>query len=261
MHRTAIALAVAFLWPLTIARAQSIPLDSELEAAVATFKETVAEAGADFLPRFDKAIEDVRKNKALSAENRLAVIENLKEQLAAFERDGDLPEGPAFSRAAVTYQRVVEAATAKLDVAFNKAIRQHTKEGKDKEAAELSKFRNQLVVGPGYELIGRWKLVDEKDRAGFFQQLHIQKKPGQWLVDREFRNAAGKPAGMSTGKPVRFVNDTIQYTEHYVRKPRSDYESGAVITITRTNKDAEQLTLEWKFPDGGGGRHILVRAD
>lgn len=76
----------------------------------------------------------------------------------------------------------VHLAVLKLNTLFQKAAKAKVNEGKVDEASACTRYRDKLVVGEGFELVGHWRLAEGIGAHGYSEQLMIQKRLGQWSV-------------------------------------------------------------------------------
>jgi hypothetical protein len=240
--------------------AEPAPSDQELKKAAGAYAAAIKKARADLLPKFEKIIDDVRKAKSTSGGDKLATVEELKKELQDFEEDGIVPNLPALKPAVAAYLKASDVAAAKFDVIVNKAVNSYTKQGKDDKAALVLKYRNQVVIGTGFDFVGEWRLADGKDGANFTERFVIRKKSGRWSVERSFYNEIGIEVGSSTAASFVFSEGVLQYTEEFVTKPVADWPSGVKVTVRRV-AGTDELDLQWNHESRGlSGRHKLSRA-
>ncbi len=222
----------------------------ELKEAVIEYQTAVRDAREKMLPGFDKLVELARKNKSASAEERVARIAELERQREDFQKDGTIPNIPYLERYAKAYQRSIDLAETKLNVPFKKVAKDYIDDGKDSEAAALLRFRDQVVIGDGYRLIGRWQLVEGVGGHGFSEVYDIGKANGQWSVERSFYGPSGAKAGASSGKGIVFLNGTLSYTDYFVTKPKSEWHDKADFTIEVSDKEPGVLRVQWRVGSG-----------
>jgi hypothetical protein len=252
---------VLVLAATAVSRAQSASaIDQDLKRAIEAYAVAIAKAKTDLLSKFDKAIDDVRKSKTVSNDNKPQAIEDLKRERERFDDDGTFPTAPGLKTAVAQYEKATEAAVAKLDPVFNKAIGTYTKQGKDAKAAAVLKLRNEIVVGPGHELVGTWTLATGKDELGLTERWIIRKTGGHWSVEQPCLNDSGETAGSAVGKSCEYSNGELRYTQHFEKNPApGKWGSGSKVRLRREGPDSERLKLEWTL-NQFSGEFFLVRA-
>lgn len=251
---------VLILAVTAVSRGQSASaIDQDLKRAIDAYSVAIAKAKTDLLSKFDKAIDDVRKSKTISNDNKPQAIEDLKRERDKFDDDSVLPTAPALRTAVALYEKAADAAAAKLDTAFNKAIGTYTKQGKDTKAAALLKLRNEIVVGPGHELVGTWTLATGKDELGLTQHWKINKTGGHWSVEQPCLTDSGQTAGLAVGKLCEYSKGELRYTQHWEKNPAPEkWGNGANVRLRREGPDSDRLKLEWTLR-GFSGDFFLVR--
>lgn len=244
-----------------VSRGQSpSSIDQDLKRASDAYAAAIAKAKAELLSKFDKAIDDVRKSKTISNDNKPQAIEDLKREREGFDDDGVLPTAPALKTAVALYEKAADAAVAKLDPVFNKAIGTYTKQGKDAKAAAVLKLRNEIVVGPGHELVGTWTLATGKDELGLTQKWIIRKTGGHWSLEQPCLNDSGETAGFAVGTSCEYSKGELRYTQNWEKNPApTKWGTGAKVRLRRESPDSDRLKLEWTLRDFSG-EFFLVRA-
>jgi hypothetical protein len=163
---------------------EKLPLDPTLSLAVQEYKTTVDTAREKFLPNFDKVIGMVRNNKNLSPEESAKAISELETDRDRFKSEGVIPLNQTLLKMAQPYARDVERAGLKLSTLFQKTAKAKVNEGKVDDATALLKYRDRIIVGEGFELVGHWRLAEGIGAHGYSEQWMIQKRLGQWSVER-----------------------------------------------------------------------------
>ena len=107
--------------------AEDDPIRAKLDAAKAESTASVEKLRTALRESLDKA-EDV----ARAAGNKIAV-DRVKAERKAFEDDGKVPVGTSGA----TYERGVQAARQKLEVAYKLAVSEYVKVKKDAQAEEV----------------------------------------------------------------------------------------------------------------------------
>lgn len=244
-----------------VSRGQSpSAIDQDLKRAIDAYTVAIAKAKSDLLSKFDKAIDDVRKSKSISNDNKPQAIEDLKHERDKLDDDGILPTAPALKTAVALYEKAADAATAKLDTAFNKAIGTYTKQGKDTKAAAVLKLRNEIVVGRGYEFVGTWVRATGKNELGMTEKWIIRKSGGHWSVEQPCLNDAGEKAGFAVGRLCEYSDGVLRYTQHWEKNPAPDkWADESNVRLTLDKSDSDRMKLEWTVRQFSGDL-ILVRS-
>lgn len=228
----------------------------ELMDAVDEYQLAVTNAREKMLPGFDKLVELAGKNKLATAVERVANIAELERQRDDFRIQGTIPNIPYLERYAKVYQRSLDLAATKLNVPFKKVIKDYIDDGKDAEAAALLRFKDELVVGDGFKLIGRWQLVEGVGGHGFSEVFDIRKDNGKWSIERSFYGPSGSKTGGSSAKEIVFLNGVLSYTDYFVKKPKSEWHDKADFTVQVDDKEPGRLKAQWTI--GGGQTDVLT---
>jgi hypothetical protein len=235
-------------------------VDQDLKKASDVYAAAIAKAKSELLTKFDKAIDDVRKSKAVSNENKPKAIEELKHDREQFDENGVLPTAPSLKSAVALYDKAADAAAAKLDTVFNKAIGTYTKQGKDTKAAAVLKLRNEIVVGPGHEFIGTWTRATGKNELGMTELWIIRKAGGRWSLEQACLNDAGEKAGFAVGKLCNYSDGELRYTQQWEKNPApARWADESNVRLRRESPDSDRLKLEWTVREFSGDL-ILVRS-
>jgi hypothetical protein len=235
-------------------------IDQDLKRATEAYAVAIAKAKAELLSKFDKAIDDVRKSKAISNDNKPQAIEDLKRDRDKFDDAGILPTASTLKTAVALYEKAADAAAAKLDTVFNKAIGTYTKQGKDSKAAAVLKLRNEIVVGPGYEFVGTWARATGKNELGMTELWIIRKTAGHWSVEQPCLNDAGEKAGFAVGRLCEFSDGVLRYTQHWEKNPAPDkWADESNVRLRLDSSDSDRMKLEWTVRQFSGDL-VLVRS-
>lgn len=235
-------------------------IDQDLKRPIDAYAIAIAKAKSELLSKFDKAIDDVRKSKAISNDNKPQAIEDLKRERDKFDDDGILPTAPALKTAVALYEKAADAAATKLDTVFNKAIGTYTKQGKDTKAAAVLKLRNEIVVGAGYEFVGTWARATGKNELGMTELWIIRKTGGRWSVEQPCLNDAGEKAGFAVGRLCEYSDGVLRYTQHWEKNPAPDkWADESNVRLRLDKSDSDRIKLEWTVRQFSGDL-ILVRS-
>lgn len=237
---------------------EKLPLDPTLSQAVQEYKNTVDTAREKFLPNFDKALGMVRNNKNLSPEDAAKAIAELETDRDRFKSDGVIPLNQTLLKMAQPYARDVDRAGLKLSTLFQKAAKAKINEGKADEASALLKYRDKLVVGEGFELVGHWRLAEGIGAHGYSEQWMIQKRLGQWSVERSFYEPNGRKVGVSNARDLKYSEGVLSYSDHFTKKPKAEWHDKADMTIQTEAGKQSTLKLRWVVGSGQSDVYTLV---
>lgn len=253
----AVVAMMAAVWSICYAD-EKLPIDPVLSQAVQEYKTTVDTAREKFLPNFDKVIGIVRNNKKLPAEESAKAISELEADRDRFITDGVIPYNQALIKLAQPYARDVDRAALKLSTQFQKSAKTKVNEGKVDEATALLKYRDKLVVGEGYDLVGHWRLAEGIGAHGYSEQYMIQKQLGQWSVERSFYEQNGRKVGASSGRDLKYSEGALSYTDHFTKKPKAEWHDKADMTIRIDPETPSTLKLRWVVGSGQSDVNTLV---
>ena len=242
----------------TIAGDDVPPLDPPLSLAVEEYETAIGTARERFLPSFDKFIAITRNNKSLSAEDSARIITELESHRDSFESQGVVPAEPSLLKMAEPYAREADRAGLKLSNAFQKAAKARVAANKADEAKALLRYRDKLIMGEGYELVGHWRLAEGIGAHGFSEQYIIQKRLGQWSVERLFYEPNGRKVGASSGVSLKYNNGVLSYTDHFTKKPRAEWHDKAEMKISVAPNVSSTLKLNWIVGSGQSDVITLV---
>ncbi len=237
---------------------EKLPLDPTLSRAVQEYETTVDTAREKFLPNFDKVIGMVRNSKNLSPEDSAKAISELETDRNRFKSDGVIPINQTLLKMAQPYAREVDRAALKLNTLFQKAAKAKVNEGKVDEASALLRYRDKLVVGEGFELVGHWRLAEGIGAHGYSEQLMIQKRLGQWSVERSFYEPNGRKVGVSNASDLKYSEGVLSYTDHFTKKPKAEWHDKADMTIHADAGKESTLKLRWVVGSGQSDVNTLV---
>lgn len=237
---------------------EKLPIDPVLSQAVQEYKTTVDTAREKFLPNFDKVIGMVRNNKNLSAEDAAKAISELETDRDRFKSDGVIPFNQALITMAQPYARDVDRAGLKLNTQFQKAAKAKVNDGKVDEATALLKYRDKIVVGEGFDLVGHWRLAEGIGAHGYSEQWMIQKRLGQWSVERSFYEPNGRKVGASSARDLKYSEGVLSYTDHFTKKPKAEWHDKADMTIQTERDKVSTLKLRWVVGSGQSDVNTLV---
>ncbi len=232
--------------------------DSALKEAVSEYELAVSTARDKFLPHFEKAITVARNNKTMAVDERAKFISELESQRARFLVDGTVPVNAVLMKFAQPYGRSVDQAASKLSALFKKAAKTCIDDGKVSEATALVKCLNKTVMGDGYELAGHWRLAEGIGAHGFSEQYVIQKRLGQWSVERSFYTPSGQKVGASTAIDLVYADEVLSYTDHFTRKPKPEWHDKATMKVWVHDKETGTLKLSWVVGSGQTDQNSLV---
>lgn len=237
---------------------EKLPLDPTLSQAVQEYKATVDTAREKFLPNFDKVIGMVRNSKNLSPEDAAKAISELEADRDRFRNDGVIPLNQTLLKMAQPYARDVDRAGQKLSTLFQKAAKAKINEGKVDDAAALLKYRDKLIVGDGFELIGHWRLAEGIGAHGYSEQWMIQKRLGQWSVERSFYEPNGRKVGASSARDLQYSEGVLSYADHFIKKPKAEWHDKADMTIQAETDKPSSLRMRWVVGSGQSDVNTLV---
>ena len=237
---------------------EKLPLDPALSQAVQEYKTTVDTAREKFLPNFDKVIGTVRNSKNLSPEDATKAISELETDRDRFKSDGVIPLNQSLLKMAQPYARDVDRAGLKLSTLFQKAAKAKVNEGKVDEATALLKYRDKLVVGEGFEIVGHWRLAEGIGSHGYSEQWMIQKRLGQWSVERSFYEPNGRKVGASSARDLKYSEGVLSYSDHFTKKPKAEWHDKADMTIHAEADKQATLKLRWVVGSGQSDVNTLV---
>ena len=232
--------------------------DPGLKEAVSEYELAVSVARDKFLPHFEKAITVARNNNAISVDERAKLISELESQRERFLVDGTVPVNAVLMKFAQPYGRSVDQAASKLSVPFKKAAKTCIDKGKVSEATALLKYLDKTVIGDGYELVGHWRLAEGIGAHGFSEQYVIQKRLGQWAVDRSFYTPSGEKVGASTAIDLVYADSVLSYTDHFTRKPKAEWHDKATMKVWVDDKATGTLKMSWVVGSGQSDQNTLV---
>lgn len=242
----------------TIAAGDVPPLDPPLSLAVEEYKTAIQTARDRFLPNFDKVIAITRNNKSLSAEDSATIITELESHRDGFKSHGVVPAEPSLLKMAEPYAREADRVALKLSNVFQKAAKARVSAGKADEAKSLLRYRDELIFGDGYELVGHWRLAEGIGAHGYSEQYMIQKRLGQWSVERSFYEPNGRKVGASSGVSVKYSDGVLTYTDHFTKKPRAEWHDKADMKISVAANVPSTLKLNWVVGSGQADVITLV---
>ena len=232
--------------------------DPALKEAVSEYELAVNTARDKFLPHFEKAITVARNNKAMAVDERAKFVSELESQRERFLIDGIVPLNAVLMKFAQPYGRAVDQAASKLNAPFQKAAKTCIDRGKVSEATALLKYLDKTVTGDGHELVGHWRLAEGIGAHGFSEQYVIQKRLGQWSVERSFYTPSGQKVGASTAIDLAYADGVLSYTDHFTRKTKAEWHDKAMMKVWVDDKAAETLRLSWVVGSGQSDQNTLV---
>lgn len=237
---------------------EKLPIDPVLSQAVEDYKTTVATAREKFLPNFDKVIGMVRNSKNLSTEEAAKAISELETDRDRFKSDGVIPLNQTLLKMAQPYARDVDRAGVKLSTLFQKAAKAKVNEGKVDDATAMLKYRDKIIVGEGFELVGHWRLAEGIGAHGYSEQWMIQKRLGQWSVERSFYEPNGRKVGASSARDLKYSEGVLSYSDHFTKKPKAEWNDKADMTIQAAADKQATLKMHWVVSTGQSDVNTLV---
>ena len=237
---------------------EKLPIDPVLSQAVEDYKTTVATAREKFLPNFDKVIGMVRNSKNLSTEEVAKAISELEADRDRFKSDGVIPLNQTLLKMAQPYARDVDRAGVKLSTLFQKAAKAKVNEGKVDDATAMLKYRDKIIVGEGFELVGHWRLAEGIGAHGYSEQWMIQKRLGQWSVERSFYEPNGRKVGASSARDLKYSEGVLSYSDHFTKKPKAEWNDKADMTIQAAADKQATLKMHWVVSTGQSDVNTLV---
>ena len=156
------------------------------------------------------------------------------------------------------YARDVERAGLKLSTLFQKTAKAKVNEGKVDDATALLKYRDKIIVGEGFELVGHWRLAEGLGAHGYSEQWMIQKRLGQWSVERSFYEPNGRKVGASSARDLKYSAGVLSYSDHFTKKPKAEWHDKADMTIQAEADKQATLKLRWVVGSGQSDVNTLV---
>jgi hypothetical protein len=124
-----------------------------LDQAIALHKKQQSDARTKMIKTFENMREKVKREKAISSEDRLKLLERLEVEQAAFEKAGYLPFSNAMRALWPGYVELVNIADFRLQEAFERQLAIAVKD-ENKEQAELIIKERETFFKP--TVIARW---------------------------------------------------------------------------------------------------------
>ena len=154
--------------------------------------------------------------------------------------------------------KATDQAALKLSGQFKKVAKALVDAGKLSEATAVLKYRDELILGEGFELVGHWRLAEGIGAHGFSEQYVIQKRMGQWTVERSFYEPNGKKVGASSAIDLTYADGALTYTDHFTVKPRAEWHDKADNKIWGDPDSPATLKLRWVAGSGQSDQNTLV---
>lgn len=254
-----LAAAIAFEAPAVVTEAAEPEVtDPQALAAIEEFRMALADAAQQVENALDDAIEKARQRRGASAEERLAAVRDLESQQDLFRSQGVIPETSQLKGAVTRYIRAHEQATTRLDRVLKPVIAALVDAGEQQQAADLLNLRQELVIGPGHELVGVWQLREGRGAHGYRERFEIEKQYGHWSVRRTFIDDRGRIVGEGRGSDFTVTDQTLQYLDLWQKKPVETWDDNCTFTVKRSD-EFDGLHVHWQAPRGISGVISLVR--
>ncbi len=256
MHTAMIWAALAALALPLGAGAQTDDVAQRLDEAKRAHAAALKKAKEALLAQFDKTADAARAGN-LATDKKLAALDALKKERAAFEQTAAAPAGPAMKTAAADYRRAADAALDLLNAEFIKAVEAYTKAKDDARATVTERERKAAVIGDGFELVGEWQM-DGKNSEGMVERWTIAKVKGQWSVaGRYFAGAGNRALGQCVGRDCQFAKGALSCTQVFTVKPNQKWGNGTVLTFTPESADPERLTFTFEYNNKKGDARFV----
>jgi hypothetical protein len=144
-------------------------LQAELDKATRKYEQECAENNKKLLGAIDRAIERVRKAKALRGESQRQLLQVLTRERDAFQKDGTIPFSHALDQipmrsASREYMRAWRIEQARLMKAYEKGIA-HFLRAKDDKAAEQHRAQMDKALAP--KVVAVWSCHGVNFRRDF----------------------------------------------------------------------------------------------
>lgn len=195
------------------------PVAAELKKAKEIYQVAVEQAAAKLRMKFDGDLKRLKEDTKFAVEERIKRIEQVQDELKAFDADASLPQYPTLKAAGLEYRAAVATARTKCEKAFDVAADKYVKTDLAAAKAVLEEKKTFFLAKP----TATEKAATEKDARTSWRNTD--------LGYTQFNVVSGKSWAENdskTGKPykkwieVENTNDSITLqqqdgTDHFVK--------------------------------------------
>lgn len=229
-------------------------IEADLVKAKEVYASAMSKAREVLASQFTRRIEEVRRDDAMNADKKVALIEKLKMAQAAFEKNGTLSADPGMRAPESQFRAAMAAARDALEDTYTKAASAFTKAGLDAEALATLKERNLTIIGEGHVFVGEWVGETMADGVKLKDRWIISFTRGAWSISRKMTLANGREVATGVGQQIRYFDGALQFRHAFTRKPPNWGDSDTLFKVDAGNRDV--IEFVWVAKNSKGAEKL-----